>query len=127
MSKSNESKNKKHILLQKILFVITIICFFGSFVPSYLVFVLVVIFSADGGMNFSEMLEYILLLFAVNLLYLIPQGITLLIDKKFRSVFSADSKASNLSCKIKQVSKIFMIVWATAFVIAIAAILFFCI
>lgn len=127
MTKGNESKNKKHMLLQKILFVITIICFFGSFVPSYLVFVLVVIFSADGGMNFSEMLEYILLLFAVNLLYLIPQGITLLIDKKFRSVFSADSKASNLSCKIKQVSKIFMIVWATAFVIAIAAILFFCI
>lgn len=127
MSKSNESKNKKHMLLQKILFVITIICFFGSFVPSYLVFVLVVIFSADGGMNFSEMLEYILLLFAVNLLYLIPQGITLLIDKKFGSVFSADSKASNLSCKIKQVSKIFMIVWATAFAIAIAAILFFCI
>lgn len=125
MTKGNESKNKKNILLQKILFVITIICFFGSFVPSYLVFVLVVIFSADGGMNFSEMLEYILLLFAVNLLYLIPQGITLLIDKKFGSVFSADSKASNLSCKIKQVSKIFMIVWATAFAIAIAAILFF--
>lgn len=124
MAKSNESKTKKHMNLQKILFVITIICFFGSFVPSYLVFVLVVIFSADGGMNFSEMLEYILLLFAVNLLYLIPQGITLLIDKKFRSVFSADSKASNLSCKIKQVSKIFMIVWATAFVIAIVAILF---
>lgn len=127
MSKSNESKNKKHMLLQKILFVITNICFFGSFVPSYLVFVLVVIFSADGGMNFSEMLEYILLLFAVNLLYLIPQGITLLIDKKFRSVFSADGKASNLSCKIKQTSKIFMFIWATAFVIAIAAILFFCI
>lgn len=127
MTKGNESKNKKHMLLQKILFVITIICFFGSFVPSYLVFVLVVIFSADGGMNFSEMLEYILLLFAVSLLYLIPQGITLLIDKKFGSVFSADSKASNLSCKIKQVSKIFMIVWATAFAIAIAAILFFCI
>lgn len=127
MTKGNESKNKKHMLLQKILFVITIICFFGSFVPSYLVFVLVAIFSADGGMNFSEMLEYILLLFAVNLLYLIPQGITLLIDKKFGSVFSADSKASNLSCKIKQVSKIFMIVWATAFAIAIAAILFFCI
>lgn len=125
MAKSNESKTKKHMNLQKILFVITIICFFGSFVPSYLVFVLVVIFSADGGMNFSEMLEYILLLFAVNLLYLIPQGITLLIDKKFRSVFSADGKASNLSCKIKQVSKIFMIVWATAFAIAIAAILFF--
>lgn len=127
MTKGNKSKNKKHMNLQKILFVITIICFFGSFVPSYLVFVLVVIFSADGGMNFSEMLEYILLLFAVNLLYLIPQGITLLIDKKFRSVFSADGKASNLSCKIKQVSKIFMIVWATAFAIAIAAILFFCI
>lgn len=127
MTKGNKSKNKKHMNLQKILFVITIICFFGSFVPSYLVFVLVVIFSADGGMNFSEMLEYILLLFTVNLLYLIPQGITLLIDKKFRSVFSADGKASNLSCKIKQVSKIFMIVWATAFAIAIAAILFFCI
>ena len=127
MTKGNKSKTKKHMNLQKILFVITIICFFGSFVPSYLVFVLVVIFSADGGMNFSEMLEYILLLFAVNLLYLIPQGITLLIDKKFRSVFSADGKASNLSCKIKQVSKIFMIVWATAFAIAIAAILFFCI
>lgn len=127
MAKGNESKTKKLIILQKILFVITIIGFFGSFVPSYLVLILVVFFSMDGGMNFSEMLEYILLLFAVNLLYLIPQGITLLIDKKFGSVFSADSKASNLSCKIKQVSKIFMIVWATAFAIAIAAILFFCI
>lgn len=127
MAKGNESKTKKLMLLQKILFVITIICFFASFVPSYWVFILVVIFSADGGMYFSEMLEYILALFAVNLLYLIPQGITLLIDKKFRSVFSADGKASNLSCKIKQVSKIFMIIWATAFVIAIAAILFFCI
>lgn len=127
MAKGNESKTKKLMLLQKILFVITIICFFASFVPSYWVFILVVIFSADGGMYFSEMLEYILALFAVNLLYLIPQGITLLIDKKFRSVFSADGKASDLSCKIKQVSKIFMIVWATAFAIAIAAILFFCI
>ena len=127
MAKGNESKTKKLMLLQKILFVITIICFFASFVPSYWVFILVVIFSADGGMYFSEMLEYILALFAVNLLYLIPQGITLLIDKKFRSVFSADGKASNLSCKIKQVSKIFMIIWATAFSIAIAAILFLCI
>lgn len=127
MAKGNESKIKKHMLLQKILFVITIICFFGSFVPSYLVLILVVFFSMDGGMYFSEMLEYILLLFAVNLLYLIPQGITLFIDKKFKSVFSADSKASNLSCKIKQMSKIFIIIWATAFAIAIAAILFFCI
>lgn len=127
MAKGNESKTKKLILLQKILFVITIICFFGSFVPSYLVLILVVFFSMDGGMYFSEMLEYILLLFAVNLLYLIPQGITLFIDKKFKSDFSADSKASNLSCKIKQMSKIFIIIWATAFAIAIAAILFFCI
>lgn len=103
------------------------ICFFGSFVPSYLVLVLVVVFSMDGGMYFSEMLEYILSLFAVNLLYLIPQGITLFIDKKFGSGFSSDDKASNLSCKIKQMSKIFMIVWATAFAIAIAAILFLCI
>lgn len=127
MAKGNESKTKKLMLLQKVLFVITIICFFGSFVPSYLILVLVVVFSMDGGMYFCEMLEYILALFAVNLLYLIPQGITLLIDKKFRSVFSADSKASNLSCKIKQVSKIFMIIWATAFAIAIATILFLCI
>lgn len=57
MAKGNESKNKKLMLLQKILFVITIICFFASFVPSYWVFILVVIFSADGGMYFSEMLE----------------------------------------------------------------------
>lgn len=127
MAKGNESKTKKLIILQKILFVITIIGFFGSFFPSYLVLILVVFFSMDGGMYFSEMFEYILLLFAVNLLYLIPQGITLFIDKKFRSVFSADSKASNLSCKIKQMSKIFIIIWATAFAIAIAAILFFCI
>lgn len=127
MAKGNESKTKKLIILQKILFVITIICFFGSFVPSYLVLILVVLFSMDGGMYFSEILEYILLLFAVNLLYLIPQGITLFIDKKFKSDFSADSKASNLSCKIKQMSKIFIIIWATAFAIAIAAILFFCI
>ena len=127
MAKGNESKTKKLIILQKILFVITIIGFFGSFIPSYLVLILVVFFSMDGGMYFSEMLEYILSLFAVNLLYLIPQGITLFIDKKFKSVFSADSKASNLSCKIKQMSKIFIIIWATAFVIAIAAILFFCI
>ena len=88
MAKSNESKNKKLMLLQKILFVITIIGFFGSFIPSYLVFILTAVFSMDGGMYFSEMLEYILSLFAVNLLYLIPQGITLFIDKKFRSVFS---------------------------------------
>lgn len=127
MAKGNESKTKKLMLLQKILFVITIIGFFGSFIPSYWVFILTAVFSIDGGMYFSEMLEYILLLFAVNLLYLIPQGITLFIDKKFRSVFSADSKASNLSCKIKQMSKIFIIIWATAFAIAIAAILFFCI
>lgn len=127
MAKGNESKTKKLIILQKILFVITIICFFCSFVPSYLVLILVVFFSMDGGMYFSEMLEYILLLFAVNLLYLIPQGITLFIDKKFGSVFSADDKASNLSCKIKQVSKIFIIIWATAFAIAIATILFLCI
>lgn len=127
MTKGNESKTKKRMILQKILFVITIICFFGSFVPSYSVFILVVFFSMDGGMYLSEMLEYIILLFAVNLLYLIPQGITLFIDKKFRSVFSADDKASNLSCKIKQMSKIFMIIWAIAFVIGIAAILFLCI
>ena len=127
MAKGNESKTKKLMLLQKILFVITIIGFFGSFIPSYWVFILTAIFSIDGGMYFSEMLEYILLLFAVNLLYLIPQGITLFIDKKFKSDFSADSKASNLSCKIKQMSKIFIIIWATAFAIAIAAILFFCI
>lgn len=127
MAKGNESKTKKLILLQKILFVITIIGFFGSFIPSYWVFILTAIFSIDGGMYFSEILEYILSLFAVNLLYLIPQGITLFIDKKFRSVFSADNKASNLSCKIKQISKIFIIIWAIAFAIAIAAILFFCI
>ena len=127
MAKGNESKTKKLIILQKILFVITIIGFFASFVPSYWVFILTAIFSIDGGMYFSEILEYILSLFAVNLLYLIPQGITLFIDKKFKSVFSADDKASNLSCKIKQISKIFMIIWATAFAIAIAAILFFCI
>lgn len=127
MAKGNESKTKKLMLLQKILFVITIIGFFGSFIPSYWVFILTAVFSIDGGMYFRDMLEYILSLFAVNLLYLIPQGITLFIDKKFRSVFSADSKASNLSCKIKQMSKIFMIIWATAFAIAIAAILFFCI
>lgn len=127
MAKGNESKTKKLIILQKILFVITIICFFCSFVPSYLVLILVVFLSIDGGMYFSEMLEYILLLFAVNLLYLIPQGITLFIDKKFKSDFSADSKASNLSCKIKQMSKIFIIIWATAFAIAIATILFLCI
>ncbi|WP_298654015.1 hypothetical protein [uncultured Eubacterium sp.] len=127
MAKGNESKTKKLMLLQKILFVITIIGFFGSFIPSYWVFILTAIFSIDGGMYFRDMLEYILSLFAVNLLYLIPQGITLFIDKKFKSVFSADGKASNLSCKIKQMSKIFMIIWATAFAIAIAAILFFCI
>lgn len=127
MAKGNESKTKKLMLLQKILFVITIIGFFGSFIPSYWVFILTAVFSIDGGMYFRDMLEYILSLFAVNLLYLIPQGITLFIDKKFRSVFSADGKASNLSCKIKQMSKIFMIIWATAFSIAIAAILFFCI
>lgn len=127
MAKGNESKTKKLMLLQKILFVITIIGFFGSFIPSYWVFILTAIFSIDGGMYFRDMLEYILSLFAVNLLYLIPQGITLFIDKKFKSVFSADSKASNLSCKIKKMSKIFMIIWATAFAIAIAAILFFCI
>lgn len=127
MAKGNESKTKKLMLLQKILFVITIIGFFGSFIPSYWVFILTAVFSIDGGMYFRDMLEYILSLFAVNLLYLIPQGITLFIDKKFRSVFSADSKASNLSCKIKQISKIFIIIWATAFAIAIAAILFFCI
>lgn len=127
MAKDNESKTKKLMLLQKILFIITIIGFFGSFVPSYLIFILTAIFSIDGGMHFSEILEYILSLFAVNLLYLIPQGITLFIDKKFKSLFSADSKASNLSCKIKQMSKIFIIIWATAFAIAIAAILFFCI
>ena len=112
---------------KKILFVITIICFFGSFVPSYLVFILVVIFSMDGGMYLSEMFEFILLLFAVNLLYLIPQAITLFIDRKFRSDFSVDGKASNLSCKIKQMSKIFMIIWAIAFVIGIAAMMFLCI
>ena len=127
MAKGNESKTKKLMLLQKILFVITIIGFFGSFIPSYWVFILTAIFSIDGGMHFRDMLEYILSLFAVNLLYLIPQGITLFIDKKFKSVFSADGKASNLSCKIKQMSKIFIIIWATAFAIAIAAILFFCI
>lgn len=127
MAKGNESKTKKLMLLQKILFVITIIGFFGSFIPSYWVFILTAVFSIDGGMYFRDILEYILSLFAVNLLYLIPQGITLFIDKKFRSVFSADSKASNLSCKIKQMSKIFIIIWATAFAIAIAAILFFCI
>lgn len=127
MAKGNESKTKKLMLLQKILFVITIIGFFGSFIPSYWVFILTAVFSIDGGMYFRDMLEYILSLFAVNLLYLIPQGITLFIDKKIRSVFSADGKASNLSCKIKQMSKIFMIIWATAFSIAIAAILFFCI
>lgn len=127
MAKGNESKTKKLMLLQKILFVITIIGFFGSFIPSYWVFILTAVFSIDGGMYFSDMLEYILLLFAVNLLYLIPQGITLFIDKKCKSVFSADNKASNLSCKIKQMSKIFIIIWATAFAIAIAAILFFCI
>lgn len=127
MAKGNESKTKKRMILQKILFIITNICFFGSFVPSYLVFILVVFFSMDGGMYLNEMLEYILLLFAVNLLYLIPQGITLFIDKKFGSVFSADGKASNLSCKIKQMSKIFMIMWAIAFVIGIAAMMFLCI
>ena len=127
MAKGNESKIKKRMILQKILFVITIICFFGSFVPSYCVFILVVFFSMDGGMYLSEMFEYILLLFAVNLLYLIPQAITLFIDKKFRSDFSVDGKASNLSCKIKQMSKIFMIIWAIAFVIGIAAIMFLCI
>lgn len=127
MAKGNESKTKKLIILQKILFVITIIGFFGSFIPSYWVFILTAFFSIDGGMHFRDILEYILSLFAVNLLYLIPQGITLFIDKKFRSVFSANSKASNLSCKIKQMSKIFIIIWATAFAIAIAAILFFCI
>lgn len=127
MAKGNESKTKKLMLLQKILFIITIIGFFGSFIPSYWVFILTAIFSIDGGMYFRDMLEYILSLFAVNLLYLIPQGITLFIDKKFGSVFSADGKASNLSCKIKQMSKIFIIIWATAFAIAIAAILFFCI
>lgn len=127
MAKGNESKTKKRMILQKILFVITNICFFGSFVPSYLVFILVVFFSMDGGMYLNEILEYILLLFAVNLLYLIPQGITLFIDKKFGSVFSADGKASNLSCKIKQMSKIFMIMWAIAFVIGIAAMMFLCI
>lgn len=127
MAKGNESKTKKRMILQKILFVITIICFFGSFVPSYSVFVLVAVFSMDGGMYLNEMLEYILLLFAVNLLYLIPQAITLFIDKKFRSDFSADVKASNLSCKIKQMSKIFMIIWAIAFVIGIAAMMFLCI
>lgn len=127
MAKGNKSKTKKYMILQKILFVITIIGFFGSFIPSYWVFILTAIFSIDGGMYFSDMLEYILSLFAVNLLYLIPQGITLFIDKKFRSVFSADCKASNLSCKIKKMSKIFMIIWTTAFVIAIAAIMFFCI
>ena len=124
MAKGNENKTKKHILLQKILFVITVICFFCSFVPSYSVFILVVIFSADGGINLIEAFEYMLLLFTVNLLYLIPQGITLLINKKFQDSLSADDKASNLSYKIKQTSKIFMIVWATAFVIGIAAILF---
>lgn len=127
MAKGNESKTKKRMILQKILFVITIICFFGSFVPSYCVFILVVFFSMDGGMYLSEMFEYILLLFAVNLLYLIPQAITLFIDKKFRSDFSVDGKASNLSCKIKQMSKIFMIIWAIAFVIGIAAMMFLCI
>lgn len=127
MAKGNESKTKKRMILQKILFVITIICFFGSFVPSYCVFILVVFFSMDGGMYLSEMFEYILLLFAVNLLYLIPQAITLFIDKKFRSDFSVDGKASNLSCKIKQMSKIFMIIWAMAFVIGIAAMMFLCI
>lgn len=127
MVKGNESKTKKRMILQKILFVITIICFFGSFVPSYLVFILVVFFSMDGGMYLSEMFEYILLLFAVNLLYLIPQAITLFIDKKFRSDFSADGKVSNLSCKIKQMSKIFMIIWVIAFVIGIAAMMFLCI
>ena len=127
MAKGNESKTKKRMILQKVLFVITIICFFGSFVPSYLVFILVVFFSMDGGMYLNEMLEYILLLFAVNLLYLIPQAIILFIDKKFGSDFSTDVKASNLSCKIKQMSKIFMIIWAIAFAIAIAAILFLCI
>lgn len=127
MAKGNESKTKKLMILQKILFVITIICFFASFIPSYWVFILTAVFSIDGGMYFRDILEYILSLFAVNLLYLIPQGITLFIDKKFRSVFSANSKASNLSCKIKQMSKIFIIIWATAFAIAIAAILFFCI
>lgn len=127
MAKGNESKTKKRMILQKILFVITNICFFGSFVPSYLVFVLVAVFSMDGGMYLNEMLEYILLLFAVNLLYLIPQGITLFIDKKFGSDFSADDKASNLSCKIKQMSKIFMIIWAITFVIGIAAMMFLCI
>ncbi len=127
MAKGNESKTKKLMLLQKILFIITIIGFFGSFIPSYWVFILTAVFSIDGGMYFRDMLEYILSLFAVNLLYLIPQGITLFIDKKFGSVFSADGKASNLSCKIKQMSKIFIIIWATAFAIAIAAILFFCI
>lgn len=127
MAKGNESKTKKRMILQKILFVITIICFFGSFVPSYCVFILVVFFSMDGGMYLSEMFEFILLLFAFNLLYLIPQAITLFIDKKFRSDFSVDGKASNLSCKIKQMSKIFMIIWAIAFVIGIAAIMFLCI
>lgn len=127
MAKGNESKTKKRMILQKILFVITNICFFGSFVPSYLVFVLVAVFSMDGGMYLSEMFEFILLLFAVNLLYLIPQAITLFIDKKFRSDFSADVKASNLSCKIKQMSKIFMIIWAIAFIIGIAAMMFLCI
>lgn len=127
MAKGNESKTKKRMILQKILFVITIICFFGSFVPSYCVFILVVFFSMDGGMYLSEMFEYILLLFAVNLLYLIPQAITLFIDKKFRSDFSVDGKASNLSCKIKQMSKIFMIIWAIAFVVGIAAMMFLCI
>ena len=78
-------------------------------------------------MFLSEMFEYMRLLFSVNLLYLIPQGITLFIDKKFRSDFSADGKASNLSCKIKQMSKIFMIIWAIAFAIAIAAMMFLCI
>lgn len=110
--------------------IISVIGLVASVFASYFIFALEMFFSIDGGLNAIEIIEALCVILFVNLLYFIPQIITivsckLFVKKNFKvSNEELPREISGFVNKSMYSSKCLMEIWAFLFIVML---FFFCV
>lgn len=110
--------------------IISVIGLVASVFASYFIFAVEMFFSIDGGLNVSEIIGAFCVILLVNLLYFIPQIITivsckLFVKKNFKvSNEELPREISGFVNKSMYSSKCLMEIWAFLFIVML---FFFCV
>lgn len=110
--------------------IISVIGLVASVFASYFIFAIEMFFSIDGGLNASEIIGAFCVILLVNLLYFIPQIITivsckLFVKKNFKvSNEELPREISGFVNKSMYSSKCLMEIWAFLFIVML---FFFCV